>query len=237
MSKAGDSLRQHDLAATLKRIAKDGAAEFYRSETARMLAQDMARMGGLITLDDLAHYSPKIREVLRAKYESGAHTWDVLTSPPPSSGGVAVIEALNMLQGVPLTGWGNPQSGHIVAETMRRVFADRAEYLADPDYSQVPVAGLTAPCYAKELAATIDGRHASTSKEVKAGAPHTCGVSAKHDPPPQTMVSLGEGPHTTHFSVVDAAGNAAARTYTVNRSYGSHVTCPSGFLLDHKRHD
>src|SRR5207245_1898178 len=94
-------------------------------------------MGGLITLDDLAHYSPKIREVLRAKYENGAHTWEVLTSPPPSSGGVAVIEALNMLQGVPLKGWGDPQSVHMVAETMRRVFADRAEYLADPDSSHV----------------------------------------------------------------------------------------------------
>src|SRR5260370_30842103 len=155
MSKAGDSLRQHDLAATLKRIAKDGAAEFYRSETARMLAQDMARMGGLIPVDRLAHSSPKIREVLRAKYESGAHTWDVLTSPPPSSGGVAVIEALNMLQGVPLKGWGDPQSVHIVAETMRRVFADRAEYLADPDYSQVPVAGFTPPPSPTRLTATL----------------------------------------------------------------------------------
>src|SRR5216683_1796003 len=237
MFKAGDSLRQPELAATLKRIAKNGAAEFYRGETARMLAQDMARMGGLITLDDLAHYSPKIREVLRAKYESGAHTWEVLTSPPPSSGGVAVIEALNMLQGVPLKGWDDPQSVHIVAETMRRVFADRAEYLADPDYSQVPVAGLTAPCYAKELAATIDARHASTSKEVKAGAPHACGVSAKHDPAPQTMVSLGEGPHTTHFSVVDAAGNAVASTYTLNDNYGSHVTCSAGFLLNDEMDD
>ena len=237
MFKAGDSLRQPELAATLKRIAKNGAAEFYRGETARMLAQDMARMGGLITLDDLAHYSPKIREVLRAKYENGAHTWEVLTSPPPSSGGVAVIEALNMLQGVPLKGWDDPQSVHIVAETMRRVFADRAEYLADPDYSQVPVAGLTAPCYAKELAATIDAQHASTSKEVKAGAPHACGISAKHDPAPQTVVSLGEGPHTTHFSVVDAAGNAVASTYTLNDSYGSHVTCSAGFLLNDEMDD
>ncbi len=227
MFKAGDSLRQPELAATLKRIAKNGAAEFYRGETA----------GGLVTLDDLAHYSPKIREVLRAKYETGAHTWEVLTSPPPSSGGVAVIEALNMLQGVPLKGWDDPQSVHIVAETMRRVFADRAEYLADPDYSQVPVAGLTAPCYAKELAATIDARHASTSKEVKAGAPHACGISAKREPTPQIVVSLGEGPHTTHFSVVDAAGNAVASTYTLNGSYGSHVTCSAGFLLNDEMDD
>src|SRR6266571_5374391 len=200
MFKAGDTLRQPELAATLKRIAKNGAAEFYRGETARMLARDMAGMGGLVTLDDLGHYSPKIREVLRAKYESGAHTWEVLTSPPPSSGGVAVIEALNMLQGVPLKGWDDPQSVHIVA-------------------------------------ATIDARHASTSKEVKAGTPHACGISAKHDPAPQTLLSPGEGPHTTHFSVVDAAGNAVASTYTLNDNYGSHVTCSAGFLLNDEMDD
>src|SRR6266699_5772504 len=176
MFQPGDTLRQPELAATLKRIAKNGATAFYSGEIAHVLVDDVSRLGGLITLDDLAKYQPKVREVLRAKYESNGHAWEVLTSPPPSSGGVAVIEALNMLQGVPLKGWDDPQSVHIVAETMRRVFADRAEYLADPDYSQVPVAGLTAPCYAKELAATIDARHASTSKEVKAGAPHACGI-------------------------------------------------------------
>ncbi len=236
MFKASDTLRQPELAATLKRIAKRGAAEFYRGKTARMLAQDMARAGGLITLEDLAHYTPKTREVLRAKYESDAHTWEVLTSPPPSSGGVAIIEALNMLQPVPLKGWDDPQSVHVVAETMRRVFADRAAYLADPDYSNVPVAGLTDPCYAKELAATIDAQHASKSKDVRAGTPHVCGVSAK-DSAPTALVSLGEGPHTTHFSVVDAAGNAVASTYTLNASYGSHVTCSAGFLLNDEMDD
>ena len=121
-----------------------------------MLAQDMAALGGLITLDDLAHYQPKIREVLHATYTMDSHHWEVLSSPPPSSGGVAVIEALNMLQDVPLKGWDDPQSVHMVAEVMRRVFADRAAYLADPDFSNVPVAGLDQPCYAKELLATID---------------------------------------------------------------------------------
>jgi len=237
MWNAGDTLKQPELAATLKRIAKNGAAEFYRGETARMLADEMAKQGGMITLDDLAHYKPKVREVLRAKYESGGHAWEVLTAPPPSSGGVAVIEALNMLQNVPLKGWNDPQSVHMVAETMRRIFADRAAYLADPDFSDVPVAGLTAPCYAKERAATIDPAKASSSTNVRAGDPHACGSSSSNAAAPQTIVSLGEGPHTTHFSVVDAAGNAVASTYTLNDSYGSHVTCDAGFLLNDEMDD
>src|SRR5712692_1597628 len=151
MFQPGDTLRQPELAATLKRIARNGAAEFYSGETAHAIVDDMSRLGGLITLEDLAKYQPKVREVLRAKYDSNGHSWEVLTSPPPSSGGVAVIEALNMLQRVPLKGWDDVESVHMVAEVMRRVFADRAAYLADPDYSNVPVAGLTDPCYAKEV--------------------------------------------------------------------------------------
>jgi gamma-glutamyltranspeptidase/glutathione hydrolase len=237
MLKAGDTLKQLELAATLQRIAKNGAGEFYRGETARILAEEMARHGGIITLDDLAHYTPKIREVLRAKYESGGRAWEVLTSPPPSSGGVAVIEALNMLQGVPLKGWDDPLSVHMVAETMRRIFADRATYLADPDFSDVPVAGLTSPCYAKERASTIDPVKASTSNQVRAGAPHVCGVSANPDATPRMIASLDEGYHTTHFSVVDAAGNAVASTFTLNDSYGSHVTSSAGFLLNDEMDD
>ena len=234
---AGDTFRQPELAATLKRIAKNGAADFYRGETARLLADDMARLGGIVTLQDLANYQPNVREVLRAKYEVDGHQWEVISSPPPSSGGVAIIEALNMLKDVLLRGWDDPQSVHMVAETMRRIFADRAAYLADPDYSNVPVAGLTDPCYGKELAATIDPQRASSSTVVKAGNPHPCGISAENVPAPQTIVSLGEGPHTTHFSVVDAAGNAVASTYTLNDSYGSHVTCSAGFLLNDEMDD
>jgi gamma-glutamyltranspeptidase/glutathione hydrolase len=234
--KAGDTLKQPELAATLKRIAKNGAADFYRGETARMIAADMAKSGGLITLEDLAAYKPRLRETLRAKYESGGHEWEVLTSPPPSSGGVAIIEALNMLKDVPLKGWDDVESVHMVAETMRRVFADRAAYLADPDFANVPVAGLTDPCYAKELAGTIDAQRASSSKEVHAGKPHACGT-ASLGAAPSTLVSLGEGPHTTHFSVVDAAGNAVASTYTLNNWYGSHVTSTAGFLLNDEMDD
>ena len=235
--RAGDTLKQPELTATLKRIAKNGAEEFYRGETAKMLADDMSKNGGLISLEDLANYKVKVREVLRAKYESGGHSWEVLTAPPPSSGGIAIIEALNMLKDVPLKGWDDPQSVHMVAETMRRVFADRAAYLADPDYSKVPVAGLIDSCYAKERAATIDPAKASSSKSVAAGTPHVCGASANADAGPRMVASLSEGRHTTHFSVVDIAGNAVASTYTLNDGFGSHVTSTAGFLLNDEMDD
>jgi gamma-glutamyltranspeptidase/glutathione hydrolase len=237
MFQVGETLKQPELAATLKSIAKNGAAEFYRGETARMLVDDMNRMGGLISMEDLASYKPRVREALRAKYEVDGQKWEVLTSPPPSSGGVAIIESLNMLQNVPLKGWDDLQSVHMVAETMRRVFADRAAYLADPDYSNVPVAGLTSECYAKEVEATVDSQHASSSTVVKAGTPHVCGVSADKDAMPKLVSGLSEGPHTTHFSVVDAAGNAVASTYTLNNSYGSHATSTAGFLLNDEMDD
>jgi gamma-glutamyltranspeptidase / glutathione hydrolase len=235
--KVGDIFRQPELAATLQRIAANGAADFYRGETARMLVADMQNKGGIIIAEDLANYHPIIREVLRAHYQIDGHRWDVLTSPPPSSGGVAIIEALNMLEQTSLKGWDDPQSFHIVVEVMRRVFADRAAYLADPDYSDVPVAGLVSDCYAKERAASIDPQRASSSKQVKAGNPHVCGISAGNTVAPNTVVSLGEGPHTTHFSVVDAAGNAVASTYTLNDSYGSHATSSAGFLLNDEMDD
>jgi gamma-glutamyltranspeptidase/glutathione hydrolase len=119
---------------------------------------------------------------------------------------------------------------------MRRVFADRAAYLADPDFANVPVTGLTDPCYAKELVATIDAQRASSSKEVHPGKPHTCGAASTL-PAPTMIAGLGEGPHTTHFSVVDAAGNAVASTYTLNDSYGSHATSSAGFLLNDEMDD
>jgi gamma-glutamyltranspeptidase/glutathione hydrolase len=235
--KVGDIFRQPELAATLQRIAKKGAADFYRGKTAQMLVADMQSNGGLLTAADLAGYQPKVREVLRAHYQTEGHAWDVLTAPPPSSGGIAIIEILNMLEQTELKNWDDPQSVHMVVEAMRRAFADRAAYLADPDYSNVPVAGLTAECYAQELASTINPQHASSSTEVKAGAPHACGISASKQTSPDTVVSLGEGPHTTHFSIVDTAGNAVASTYTLNDSYGSHVTSSAGFLLNDEMDD
>lgn len=236
MLQAGDTLRQPELAATLQRIAKKGAREFYRGKTARLLAQEMRHEGGLISREDLAGYQPKIRDVLHATYQSEGHTWEVLAAPPPSSGGVAMIEALNILKDVPLKGWDNVESVHMVAETMRRVFADRAAYLADPDFAPVPVAGLMDPCYAKELAGDIDRRRAASSTTVRAGRPHTCG-STPTSLPGNKVAGFGEGSNTTHFSVVDRAGNAVASTYTLNNSYGSHVTCAAGFLLNDEMDD
>jgi gamma-glutamyltranspeptidase / glutathione hydrolase len=233
---AGDTFRQPELAATLKRIAKNGSAEFYRGETAKILVDEIQRMGGLLTMEDLAQYQPKMRQALQASYEFDGHKWDVITSPPPSSGGVAIIEAMNMLRGIPLKGWDDAESVHMVVETMRRVFADRAAYLADPDFAQVPVAGLTSDCYARELAATIDAQHATSSTEVKAGTPHVCGVSASNESAPHT-VTLNDGSNTTHFSVVDAAGNAVSSTYTLNNGYGSKVTSSAGFLLNDEMDD
>src|SRR5260370_437202 len=209
MLKAGDTLKQPELAATLKRIAKSGAEEFYRGETARMLVADMANSGGLITLEDLAAYKPRVREVLRAKYESGGHEWEVVTSPPPSSGGVAIIEALNILRDVPLKNWDDVESVHMVAEAMRRVFADRAAYLADPDFAKVPLAGPTDPFYAHELAGTIAAQRASSRNEWRPGKTHACGATAAAAAQ-EKLVSLEDGPHTPHFSVVAEAGYAGA---------------------------
>lgn len=251
--KAGETLRQPELAATLRRIARGGAAEFYRGETARQLADEIARGGGLITLEDLAGYKAKIREPLRAKYKLGEAEWEVISSPPPSSGGVAMIEALNILSEFNLKSWDDPQSVHWVAEAMRRIFADRAAYLADPDFGHVPVLGLTDPRYAARLRATIDARQASSSSAVRASdpssfdapqnrpgqAPGRSGGSGAVDRGASEAASqrvvgccLREGENTTHYSVVDAAGDAVATTYTLNDSYGSHATVSAGFLLN-----
>jgi gamma-glutamyltranspeptidase / glutathione hydrolase len=240
MYKPGEIFRQPELAATLKRIAKNGSAEFYRGETARQLVKDMAAVGGLITLEDLARYRPKLRPVLRAKYSVNGTEWEVIAAPPPSSGGVALIEALNMLQDMKLRGWQDAESVHLVAEVMRRVFADRAAYLADPDFASVPVAELTAPCYAAERASEIDPQRASPSTAVRAGTPHTCGVSGGNvssEALPQAIVGRSEGMHTTHVSVVDAAGNAVAMTTTLNDLFGSHVTSSAGFVLNDSMDD
>ncbi len=244
----GDIFRQPELAATLRRIARGGAAEFYRGETARQLAEEMARMGGLITREDLAGYRAKIREPLRAMYKISGDEWEIISSPPPSSGGVALIEALNILSEVELKSADDPQAIHWVAETLRRVFADRAAYLADPDFAHVPVRGLTDPRYAAKLRGAIDPQRASSSSVVRAGDPGAfegqtrSGVADSSSTPARALLFSRarardaapphEGANTTHFSIVDAAGNAVANTYTLNESYGSHVTVAGGFLLN-----
>jgi gamma-glutamyltranspeptidase/glutathione hydrolase len=250
---SGEIFRQPELAATLRRIAKNGPDEFYRGQTAHDLAEEMQREGGLIGLDDLAQYKPAIREPLTASYTVHGHKWEVITSPPPSSGGVATIEALNILAPLELKGWDDPESIHLVLEAMRRVFADRASYLADSDFTNVPVRGLTSVCYADAERATIDSKLASDSAKVTAGNPGPydspnpptgCAPAASAAVPADSRaaaaVALAEamrGGHTTHFSVVDPAGNSVSNTYTINDFFGSGVTSVDGFLLNNEMDD
>lgn len=251
--KAGEILKQPELASTLRRIAKNGADEFYHGKTAHDLAAEMKEEGGLITLDDLDHYRAKVREPLTKTYSMSGHEWEVITSPPPSSGGIATIEALNILQTVPLKSWDDPESVHWVIEAMRRVFADRAMYLADPDFARVPVTPLTSGCYADSLRATIDPTKASSSQAVGTDDPKIlqkdsnggCAQSARRATAPNpdrdaAGLAIAEAMRpgqTTHFSVVDAAGNAVANTYTLNAYFGSGVTSSDGFLLNDEMDD
>ncbi len=241
----GEIFRQPELARTLRQIAKHGEKEFYRGKTAKQLSAQMAAMGGLITLQDLKQYRAKIRPPLEAAYRFNSHYWDVLTSPPPSSGGIAIIEALNILTPVPLKPetWNDAGNVHWVAEALRRVFADRAAYLGDSDFAPVPVRGLTDPRYAAERRATIDPIRASPSRLVHAGNPRPYDPNwPKQAGESQAMVEwlieqASRSGHTTHFSIVDAAGNAVANTYTINDFFGSGVTAPGGFLLNDEMDD
>ncbi|MGA8072024.1 MAG: gamma-glutamyltransferase [Candidatus Acidiferrales bacterium] len=246
--KTGELFRQPELAATLKRIASNGPDEFYRGETAHHLAEDMKNNGGLISLEDLAAYTPKIREPLRATYHYRGHEWQLITSPPPSSGGIAMIEALNILDPIELKNWDDAQSVHWMAEAMRRAFADRAAWLADSDFSHVPVQGLTDPRYAAQLRATIDPEKATPSRAIQAGNPMPFdsaapAATAMARPLPFDAAEAWmrreaqRSGHTTHFSVVDAAGNAVSNTYTLNDWYGSAVTTSDGYFLNDEMDD
>ena len=249
--RAGDVFRQPQLAATLRRIAHKGARDFYRGRIAHQLAREMEQEGGLVTLADLQRYEPKIREPLEASYESNGAEWKIITSPPPSSGGIAAIEMLNILAPIPLRDWSDPESVHWVAEAMRRAFADRATYLADSDFVHVPVRGLIDPQYAAELRASINPTNATPSAQVSAGNPlpfdasgGTRAGAAENIERLERSEAIAEmereatqAGHTTHFSVVDAAGNAVANTYTLNDSFGCGATSTMGFLLNDEMDD
>lgn len=215
----GETLVQPELASVLKRIARDGAKDFYQGETARILAEEMRKNGGEITLDDLRDYRVVERKPLTGSYKS----YEIVTAPPPSSGGVAMLEMLGMLEGsgYEKAGAGSAAASHYLAETMRRAYADRAEYLGDPDFVKVPVSGLTSKAYVQKLRATIDPAKATPSAAIGAGKPFDF-----------------ESTETTHFNVVDKQGNAVALTYTINGSYGNGVTVPRlGFLLNNEMDD
>jgi gamma-glutamyltranspeptidase/glutathione hydrolase len=218
----GSRLRLPDLAATFARLQRSGPREFYEGETARRIARDMAAHNGLITLTDLRGYQVKERAPLRGTYRG----YPVLSMPPPSSGGTALLQMLNILEGYDLRALGpfSSKRYHRLVEAMRRAFADRAEYLGDPDFVRVPVAGLTNKSYAARLRATIAPEKASTSREIKAGNPP--GVAA------------AESPQTTHFSIVDKDGNAVSNTYTLNGSFGAGVIARgTGVLLNNEMDD
>jgi gamma-glutamyltranspeptidase/glutathione hydrolase len=249
----GEIFRQPELAATLRRIAKNGPSEFYRGQTARDLAAEMKREGGLISLEDLAHYKPIVREPLTADYRVNGHTWQIITGPPPSSGSIA-IEALNILAPIELKSWNEAQSVHWVIEALRRAFADRSTYLADPAFAKIPLRGMLSTCYADALRRTIDSERASSSERIHAGNPAAFeNASTSPGPCPQISstaaavqtvdasnrhpAAIATDGHTTHFSVVDAAGNAVANSYTLNNLYGSAVATADGYFLNDEMDD
>jgi len=216
---AGDTFVQPELAATLQRIAKDGSKEFYEGETAHKLADAMAKNGGLITLSDLQKYQAIERAPLTGKYKG----YDIITSPPPSSGGVGILQMFGMLDGTGYekTGAGSAETYHYLAEVMNRYYADRNQYLGDPEFIKNPIAGMLDPAYIAKRRATIDPNHATHADQVNPGKP-----------------AGSESTETTHFNVIDSDGNAVAVTYTLNGGYGSGTIAPgTGFLLNNEMDD
>ena len=218
----GEIFKQPELAATFERLIKQGPREFYEGKTAQLIEASMKRAGQgkpWMTLEDLKNYKVIEREPLRGNYRGH----EIITMPPPSSGGIAMIEMLNMLEKFNLKemGFGSSQATHVMIEAMRRAFADRAEFLGDPDFVKVPVKGLTSRKYAEHLASTINLNHASSSKEIGHGEP-----------------TGYESQETTHYTIVDKDGNVVSNTYTLNDSFGNKITVEgAGFLLNNEMDD
>lgn len=213
----GDIWIQADLAASLERIRDQGRDGFYRGETARLIVEEMERGGGLITLDDLERYEAVEREPVQGRFRGV----DVVSMPPPSSGGTALVQMLHILEGYDLAAMGHGSAGHLhhMAEAMRIAYRDRAIHLADSDFWDVPLDRLTSREYAQELRARID--------------PEQAGVSSVED-----VMVPAEAEQTTHYSVIDADGMAVSVTYTLENSYGSRITVAGGgFLLNNEMGD
>jgi gamma-glutamyltranspeptidase/glutathione hydrolase len=218
--RAGDLFRQPELAATLARLQQHGPREFYTGRTARLIADEMAAHGGLITLADLAGYRAIERVPLRGSYRG----YEVLTMPPPSSGGVALLQMLGMLEPHDVAGLGFNSAAkiHLFAEVMRRAFQDRARFLGDPDFVKVPVAALLDRNYLARRMADFDPARATSNDALS-----SLDAATAH-----------ESTDTTHFSVIDGAGNAVSITYTLNGLWGSGVTVPgTGMLLNNEMDD
>ena len=230
----GEVFRQPELARTLERIAKN-PDDFYHGQMARELAAAIQKGGGLITADDLAHYEVKEREPIRGTYRA----YDIISAPPPSSGGVALLEILNILEGYDLAKYGNrsAEAIHLTAEAFRRAFYDRAEFLGDPDFSKIPVAQLIDKRYGTGWRDSIDLEHASASKDLHRPAVFN-ELERYAGSHPIKLGAIHEPENTTHYSVVDPAGNAVAVTTTLNDTLGSRVTAEGlGFLLNDEMDD
>jgi gamma-glutamyltranspeptidase/glutathione hydrolase len=215
----GDLLKQPDLAATLKKIAAEGPDGFYKGEVAEKIAASVQEAGGSMTVEDLANYRAVIREPVTGTYRGH----EIVSMPPPSSGGTHIIQILNVMEGYPIGFLGHNSSDtiHLMAEAMKRAYADRSEYLGDPDFVDVPVAALTSKDYATKIRDGISLNRATPSSTIKPGklAPY-------------------ESNETTHFSIVDKDGNAVSNTYTLNFSYGSGMTAKgTGVLLNNEMDD
>jgi len=215
----GELLTQKDLAWSLKQIVKNGSEAFYTGDIAKKIDSFMEQSGGLITNHDLKNYKALIRKPVEGEYRG----YKIYSMPPPSSGGVVLIEMLNILELFPLSSLGHntAKTIHIFAETMKYAYADRSKYLGDPDFSPVPVTWLTSKKYAQSIKEQIDTEKSTPSHKISPGNPN-----------------LQEGNNTTHFSVMDRYGNAVSNTYTLNFSYGSKITVPgTGILLNNEMDD
>ncbi len=212
----GWTFRSPDLAAVLEKIAREGDDGFYRGDVAKKLVDGVHAAGGRWSMDDLAKYTVKERDPIAFTYRG----WHIVTAPPPSSGGIALAEMLNMLSGFDLQTMDHVHRVHTIVETMRRAYRDRAEYLGDPDYVKMPVAELTSPLYAAGLRASIHPDKATPSDMLPGYMPPA------------------ESPHTSHFSIIDADGNLVSATQTVNTTFGSKfVVGGTGFVLNNEMDD
>ena len=231
--KPGEIFRQPDLARTLERIA-ERPDDFYHGALTREIAAAMQKGGGLLTVDDLAHYEVKEREPIHGFYRG----YDVISAPPPSSGGAVLVESLNILEGYDLARMQSrsAESMHFSVEAFRRAFFDRAEFMGDPDFSKIPVAQLVDKRYAAAWRESIDPARATPSQELKRPAIFSQleQYAAMHPP----AMTPHESNHTTHYSVVDAEGNAVSVTTTINDWFGSRVTADGlGFLMNDEMND
>jgi gamma-glutamyltranspeptidase/glutathione hydrolase len=215
----GERFMQPDLADTLEAIAEEGPYAFYKGEIANKIVAEMERGGGFIDAESLAAYEPVVRDPARGTYRG----YEVLAMPPPSSGGIHIVQMLNILENFPIAefGFGSADSIHVLAETARLAYADRSKHLGDPDYYDVPADWLMSRAYAQKLAASIDMKRARPSSEVAPGVP-----------------AAYESPDTTHFSVMDRDGNVVSNTTTLNFSFGSGIAVAgAGFLLNNEMDD